>query len=225
MSGNVPVLVLIVVFVGCLVAFFWWLGAKRKSEVAGLQSQLTPHGWTWSERDDHVFAGLTVLPFERGHSQRAHEVIHGAQPPIIAFTYRWTTGSGDNRNRHVRRVTMIKAGPVIPRTEVDPNTAVAKLETAAAGGDLTLELDDFNKAWTVRATDQRISHALLHPRMMERLMRPDLFGRGVFFENGWIGVIDHVVQVRDMVDHARATVAVASDIADLVPPHLVQELS
>lgn len=225
MSSSVPVLIVVVVFIGGLVAFFWWLAAKRKSEVAGLQPQLTPHGWTWSDRDDQAFAGLTVLPFERGHSQRAHDVIRGAQPAMLAFTYRWTTGSGDNRNRHVRRVTMLKAGPVIPRTEVEPDTVVAKLETAAAGGDLNVELEDFNKAWSVRASDQRISHALLHPRMIERLMQPDLFGRGVFFENGWIGIVDYVVQVRDMVDHARNTLAVASDIADLIPAHLVRELS
>jgi hypothetical protein len=225
MSISIPSLILLVVVTGAIVGFFWWLAAKRRSDVAGLTPHLQQHGWTWAERDDQVFAGLTAIPFGRGHSQRAHEVIQGTEPVMRAFTFRWTTGSGDNRNRHVRRVTMIKAGPVIPLTEVEPDTVVAKLETAAAGGDLNVELADFNKAWSVRATDQRISHALLHPRMIERFMQPDLYGRGVFFEQGWIGVIDHVVQVRDVVDHTRSTLAIASDLADLIPPHLVRELA
>lgn len=108
----------------------------------------------------------------------------------------------------------------LPKLEIEADTAVAKMRTAAAGGDHDVELAQFNKAWSVRATDERVSHAVLNPAMVERFMKPDLLGRAVFFEKGRIGLVDQVVQLEDIVLHTDASVAVLRDIEALIPDFL-----
>jgi hypothetical protein len=152
-------------------------------------------------------------------------VIRGEVPAFTAFTYMWRTGSGDSKNSHTRQITMLRTGPVLPRTEVEPQTIVARAETAAAGGDLDIELADFNRAWSVRSQDQRVSHALLHPRMVERIMQPDLSGRGIFFENGHLAIVDHVIHVPRLAEHTASTVEVLRELAALIPSHLAKEYS
>jgi hypothetical protein len=222
MTGT-PAAIVVIIFVLGMVGFVVWLVLKRKADVAGLRTEVEQHGWSLVERDDALVEGYVSLPFGRGHAQHARDVIRGDSPTFVAFTYLWRTGSGDSKNSHTRQVTMLAAGPVLPRTEVEPQTIVARAETAAAGGDLDVELADFNRAWSVRSEDTRVSHALLHPRMVERIMQPDLFGRGIFFENGRVAIVDHVVQVPHLAEHTAATLVILQELADLIPPHLARD--
>lgn len=224
MTGT-PALIIFVIFVAGLVAFVVWLVRKRKAEVATLMPQLASRGWSHAERDDSVFAGLSALPFGRGNGAMARDVLRASDPEFVAYTYRWRTGSGEHKNDHTRRITMLKQGPEVPLFEVEPQTVVARVETAAAGGDLDVELADFNRAWSVRATDPRVTHAMLHPRMVERFMHPDMFGRGVFFEGGWIAMVDQGVQTPMLAEHAEQSLAILRELAALIPPHLVKEFS
>lgn len=204
-----------------------WLVVENRSRKAALskvQAEIADTDLSFVERDNSLFVGLTVNPFELGLRRSANEVLRNEAGTFASFTYRWSTGSS-KRNEHTRRVTWIKAGPVLPRLEVEPDTAVAKVRTAVEGGDHDVELSDFNKAWSVRASDDRVGHAVLHPRMIERLMKDDLYGRTVFFEDGRIGVVDYVIQLADLADHAVVTRALLEQLADLIPDHLRKEFS
>ena len=99
----------------------------------------------------------------------------------------------------------------------------SSVETAMSGGDMDIELAAFNRAWSVRSTVATAAHAVLHPRMVERFMDPAMRFRGVFFDQGWLGIVDNVVQVPALVDHAADTVTVAKEFEALIPPHLVRE--
>lgn len=120
---------------------------------------------------------------------------------------------------------MLVAGPTLPLLEVEADTIVAKMRTTVAGGDHDVELAEFNKAWSVRTSDERVGHAVLHPAMIERFMNPDLYGRSVFFEKGRIGLVDYVVQLEDIVTHTDASVAVLRELEALIPQHLRTEFS
>lgn len=212
--------VLIVAMVGGVGAWVVVSNRKRKATLAAFEAPLADRGWAFTERWDDAAAGLTVIPFNAGNHRRCEDVIRSGDGAVVSFSYYWTTGSGDNKNRHTRRVTMLRGGPLLPRLEVEADTIVAKIRAAAAGGDHNVELAEFNKAWSVRATDERVSHAVLHPLMIDRFMQPDLWGRSVFFEAGHVGLVDYVVQLENIVTHTDAAVAILREIEALIPNFL-----
>ncbi len=217
--------VLMIVMVGGVGAWIVIEGRRRKATTAALAEPLSARGWTLAERGDHVAAGLTVVPFGAGSQRRCEDVIQSRDKDIVSFTYRWTTGSGKNKNHHTRRVTMLMGGPNLPKLEVEADTVIAKMRAVASGGDHNVELAEFNKAWSVRATDERAGHAVLHPLMIDRFMQPDLWGRAVFFERGGVGLVDYVVQFEDIVTHTDAAVATLRDIDRLIPEFLRAEFA
>ncbi len=217
--------VLVIGMVGGVGAWVVLDGRKRKAATAALAAPLSERGWTLTARGDQVAAGLSVVPFGAGSQRRCEDVIQSRDKGIVSFTYRWTTGSGEHKNHHTRRVTMLLGGPKLPKLEVDADTVVAKLRAAVSGGDHNVELAEFNKAWSVRATDERVGHAVIHPLMIDRFMKPDLVGRSVFFEKGRIGLVDYVVKLEDIVIHADAAVATLHDIDRLIPELLRAEFA
>ena len=60
-----------------------------------------------------------------GSQRRCEDVIQSRDKNIVSFTYRWTTGSGEHKNHHTRRVTMLLGGPKLPKLEVDADTVIA----------------------------------------------------------------------------------------------------
>jgi hypothetical protein len=224
MTGT-PAAIVFVLFVAGMIAYIVWVLRKRKNELALVKTEAQSRNWQFMERDDSRATGFESLPFGRGHSQHASDVLTDDAGSFSSFTYTWRTGSGDSKNSHTRRITALQSGAFIPRTEVEPQTIVAKVETAAAGGDLDVELADFNRAWSVRAADPRVSHALLHPRMVERIMAPDLVGRGIFFEGGYVAIVDYVIQTPQLVAHTEVTIAILEELGALIPGHLAKEFS
>jgi hypothetical protein len=218
---SIGTVVVVVLVIGAIVGFLVWSARKRKVEVATVSAAVAARGWTWAENDNSVFAGLAPMMFGAGRNQRADDVVKG--PDFVAYSFRWITGQGDRKDTHTRRVTMVRTPVRLPMMEVVPQNVVTAIETAASGGDLDVELAAFNKAWSVRSTEQSVSHAVLHPRMIERFMDPQMRFRGVFFDAGWIGIVDNVVPTATLADHAESTVAVAREIEALLPPHLVRE--
>lgn len=214
-------IVVVVLVVGAIVGFFVWSARKRKAEVATLSAAVTARSWAWAENDNSVFAGLTPMMFSAGRDQRADDVVKG--PDFVAYSFRWVTGQGDRKDTHTRRVTMVRTPVRVPMMEVVPQNVVASIETAASGGDMDVELAAFNKAWSVRSTEQSVAHAVLHPRMVERFMDAQMRFRGVFLDAGWIGIVDNAVPTATLAEHAESTVAVAREIEALIPPHVVRE--
>jgi hypothetical protein len=212
--------VLIVAMVGGVSAWVVLDSRTRTRTNASLREEAAAHGWNLVDRDDTAFAPFTGVPFGKGSSQRAEDVVRSAGGEVTSFTYRWFTGAGGNKNGHTRRVTVLRAGPTLPRLEVEPGTMIAKANALAHGSEMNLELVDFEKAWSVRATDDRVGHAVMHPRMMERFMSQDLWARSVFFEAGLVGIVDMIVQRPHVVTHTVDTLAVLREIEELIPDFL-----
>ena len=87
---------------------------------------------------------------------------------------------------------------------------------------MRFESAHFNAAWRVRCDHPYFAHAFCHPRLMERLLRPDLAGLSVLVAGGEIAVHAPGATALDAVE-ARA--AVVADLVHLVPPHLSAEHS
>ncbi|NTV39404.1 MAG: hypothetical protein HGA51_05535, partial [Demequinaceae bacterium] len=170
--------VLLIAMVGGVGTWVFMDTRKRKAATASLAAPLATRGWTLAGRGDRVAAGLSVAPFGVGSQRRCEDVIQARDKGVVSFTYRWTTGSGENKSHHARRVVMLLGRQKLPTLEVGSGKV-----GATAAGDQGVE-QAFPTGWSVRAADGRVGHAVLHPHMIDRFMKPDLLGRSVFFEKG-----------------------------------------
>ena len=64
----------------------------------------------------------------------------------------------------------------LPTLELTAEGVGAKLAKAFGGQDIEFESEDFNRAWRVEAGDAKFAHDVVHPRLMERLLRADARG-------------------------------------------------
>jgi hypothetical protein len=102
--------------------------------------------------------------------------------PAVSFTYRWTTGSGRQRTTHACHVVVLDLPAFLPTVQLTPDGLGAKLTKAVGGQDIQFESDDFNRAWRVESRDLPVAHAIVNPRLMERLMRSDASGESLRIE-------------------------------------------
>lgn len=183
-SGAVMLVLVPVLGIGFLVLTFW-LQHKRKQ---ALQLWAARNGWTYVDRDDSWTRLQRGQPFEQGHDRRASEVLQGRYEsmPAVSFAYRWSTGSGKEETTHTAHVVAVGLPAYLPTLEVTPEGLGARLVKMLGAQDMQFESEDFNRAYRVAAGDQRTAHAVLHPRLMERLLRADAVGSSWRIEGPWI---------------------------------------
>ena len=171
---GVPVLLL---FVGIplLIAAALYFQHQR---VKAIQAWATRTGWTYVGTDPSLVRRWNGQPFNAGHSRRVSELVTGSfgKHRAMSFSYRYTTGSGKNQSTRVYHVVAVSLPAFLPTLEVTPEGFGAKLAKTFGGQDIQFESEDFNQAWRVTARMSRFAHDVLHPRLMERLMRADARG-------------------------------------------------
>jgi hypothetical protein len=174
-----PVLVVVVVI--ALLVGAWWLRRRRTERLVAWANAT---GWQLVGSDGSLTTRWTGHPFGQGYGRRATEVLRGPFEGMsaLSFTYRWTTGSGRQRTSHVRHVVTIDLPAFLPNLELTPDGVGAKLAKAVGGQDIQFESDGFNRAWRVESRDLPVAHAIVNPRLMERLMRPDARGESLRIE-------------------------------------------
>lgn len=153
-----------------------WLQHQRR--VKALQTWAAQTGWTYVGSDDSLVERWRGQPFGVGTSRRVSELVVGrfGPYPAMSFAYRYTTGSGKDRHTYTFHVVTLTMPAWLPGLQLTPQGLGARLVSAFGGQDLEFESVDFNQRWRVEARDPRFAHDVLHPRMLERLVRPDALG-------------------------------------------------
>lgn len=225
MLGLVIVGALLVgaLLVGGLIAYLSYLADKRRREALAAFAQ--GRGWTYVGEDPYLVGRFDGAPFGRGFGRRASNAIRGVHldRPFVAFDYRYKEqqGSGKERRTVTYRfsITVVEHGVVTPGLVVDPENFLERFAGRIFNSDIELESEDFNRAFRVNSPDRRFASAVLHPRMMEHLMR--------FQELGWRLEGDAMLLVEDgRYDPSGidGRLAVMDSILDLVPEFLWREL-
>lgn len=183
-----------------------WRGGRRAREVRRWARE---HGWrAESPRTRTIIGGTEVM----------RRFIDGI--PVTSCTTEydpdWRRGVDTTRFRHVVTSPVGAGFPTL--TMVQRGGA----QRAPAGPDQTpalgFEWAAFNAGWQVECADTRFAHDFCHPRLMERLMRPDVAGLSVLVAGGDVAVHAPGATALDAVE-ARA--AVLTDLVRLVPPYLI----
>lgn len=146
--------------------------SRRRAAVSAFaQSQ----GWAFVPTDPKLADRWRGTPFGEGYEREANCVLTGERNGrrFIAFDYTYVTrGSGKTgrlvRRRHHFGVVAVTLPGALPWLTVEPQN---RFIAALGGADLDLESERFNHNFRVRADDERFGYAVLHPQLMEVLLR------------------------------------------------------
>lgn len=133
-------------------------------------------GWTFTERDDAVLAGLSGPPFETGHSREASDVVSGSLGglEVTAFEYHYSLNvptSFANRQSAVFHRVMIGALPgPIPAFSVTPAGVRARVGQALGFSDVTTGHERFDRSFRCHAADSEAFVAFFTGRRAELLL-------------------------------------------------------
>ena len=135
-------------------------------------------GWQYVGTDPALVNRWHGQPFGVGRSRRVSELVVGRYRGRAASSFRYTyrTGSGKNSSTHTFHVVAVASSAYLPTLELTREGLGARLAKTFGGQDIQFESEDFNRAWRVRADDAKFAHDIVHPRLMERLLRPDAEG-------------------------------------------------
>lgn len=165
------------VLMGLLV---WWSAVSHRKHQAALDAWLAARGWHRQPADRSLVSRWRGSPFGTGDSRKVTDVVAGTFQgrDLTSFVYSYETSSTDSDGKrttttHTFHVVTLQLPAFLPDLEVTPESIGSRLATAFGKTDLDVESAEFNKRFAVRATDLAVGHAILNPRLVERLLRDD----------------------------------------------------
>lgn len=155
--------------VGAVRAFPRWLVRRR------LRAWAKACGWSYVARDDSWTTISRDPPFGRGPGVHADDVVHGLFQgvPVTSFDLRTTVWFGYARYTFHRHVVVLRLPVPLPVVQVRPEGLGSAVDTLRGEEDVETESDEFNRTFRVSCEDPSTASAVLHPRLIERLLRPD----------------------------------------------------
>ena len=196
-AALLPVLVIGGIALVALVAYLAWKAEQQR--IAEVQAWAAARGWTYTARDDSWHRTFAGAPFTSGHDRRSTKVLtgphDGRRAAVFDFVHHTTETStdaqGHTRSREVAHwfnVVAVSLGAATPGLSVSPEGVFSRLVGRMFNRDIELESEDFNRAFTVTSDDRRFAFDVLHPRMMELLLRhPDTAWR---IDQGWLLTVE-----------------------------------
>lgn len=176
MRGSTVLIVLVgVLIAGGMLYFNYYRAKKRRELFAGFATQ---QGWSYLPANNSLAGQWGGTPFQTGDNWRVKNVMSGPfnGHQMVAFDYSYQTHSTDSKGR--RRTTTHNFGVVVlqmpgalPQLQVTHEGIFGGAIANAFGfRDLQFESEQFNRAFRVKADDERFGHAVVTPRMMEMLL-------------------------------------------------------
>lgn len=147
------------------------VGRRRR---ARLVAWAAVNGWQYRAVAPELTGCWHGAPFGIGSSRRASDVLTGTWEGRAAtsFRYQYSTTNGKQRTTYTFAVVVLGLPAFLPTLELTPEGLGARIAKAIGGQDLEFESADFNRAWRVTSRMPRFAYDVVHPRLMERLLRP-----------------------------------------------------
>lgn len=214
-SGFV-VLVVLFVFLVIGIGIIGFLQAKKRREE--LAAYAVSRGWRFEAYQPLLVDRFQGAPFGIGDDRTAENAVYGQHEgrDFVSFDYQYETSSGSGKDRttttHTFSVLALSMGVSMPSLTVDPENFLERFVGRLTNSDIDLELEEFNRAFTVTSPDRKFASDVLHPRMMEFLLQH----RDV----GWRFERDSMLVVasgRRSIPEIDATLALMDQIAEQVP--------
>ena len=216
--------------VGLAVYFSHKAVEQRRKELAALAAEL---GWSFEPAKDssHDSRYSQFEVFRKGHSRAAYNTLAGslaidgrAFPATMGdFTYKVTSSNGKTTTTHTYNFSyLIVHLPfrAVPDLFIRPENLFDKFAAAIGFDDIDFESAEFSRKFLVKSGDKRFAYAVIHPRMMEFLMRSP--GRTIDLERGCVCLTSG--GSRWSVPEFRGNTGWIREFFDLWPDHLTADL-
>ena len=111
--------------------------------------------------------------FGHGHSKRASNVMGGERDgrSVVAFDYRYTTGSGKNQTTHHYQGAVLEMPIVAPRLRMRRESVLDRVASWVGYDDIDFESDEFSRRYHVKSEDRRFAYDILHAQLIDYFLR------------------------------------------------------
>lgn len=171
MFRDPTILILMLLFAAAGVIWQRYSARAAAERRRRLEDWARARGWHYSAGDDRLVRHWNGPPFVgRGW---ATDVFTGEVDgrSFTAFEYGYEEGSGDDSVTRRFQVTALALPVPLPMLWIAPERAFNRFTRRLGSQDIDFESAEFNRTFVVRADDERYAHAVIHPRMMEYLLR------------------------------------------------------
>jgi hypothetical protein len=188
---NQAFLIIIFIIIAVVIGIVsYYTNLKRQQE---WQQFAANHGLIYSKYDTMSIPEFysEYQLFREGHSRKATNICQGMEKDIkiLAFDYRYTTGSGKNSQTHYFTPLIIESNLVFKPLFIRPENLFDKIGAAVGFDDIDFESAEFSKKYYVKCPDKKFAYDIIHARMMEFLlecqnMNIETQGDSVLFHQG-----------------------------------------
>ncbi|WP_297083083.1 hypothetical protein [uncultured Demequina sp.] len=183
------------------------------------------HGWEYVRMTREYGVRFDTFPFATGVRRRQESLVRGDYGGVrcATFAHVFETETDDDHRSAVataHQVTLAELPVALPRLDIVPEGIAAQVAKGFGGGDVDVESHAFNRRWRVRADDARYAHAVLDPRMVERLLQVDAEGLALRIEGGAVLTWQ---QGRQGPEELSRRLSVVTSIAKRIPEHVLRE--
>lgn len=178
MDGAVVFVVLGLGLVAAVAAaVIGWVNEKKRREA--LAELARNQGWQYFPEKNHAAARhyAFVNRLKRGDNRYLRHRFSGSRggEDFDAFEYHYqvTRGSGKNRRttHYYFRVAALRLPRRFAELTVEPEGIMDKVAAALGFDDIDFESAEFSRKFRVLSPDKKFAYDVIHPRMMEVLMR------------------------------------------------------
>lgn len=200
-----------------------WVRSRRMHDE--YQDFAKTHGWTYTATSYQFNQRFSGFPFGQGTARRQESLVQGAyngqQCATFAHVFEMRrSGETSPMATQAYQVTLAELPVALPRIDIVPENLPATIAKALGGGDVDVESYEFNQRWRVITHDHRYAHAVLDPRMIERLLQTDVEGLGIRIDGG----AAYVWSTGRQGAHTLARrLGVVTGIARRIPDHVLRE--
>lgn len=219
-AGVLPALSLLPLVIGpVVIGLGIWFRLRRRLRIL---AWARASGWTYVGTDRSLVDRWQGEPFGKGHTRATSDVMVGrwAGRPAISFTYSYRSGSGKDESTFSFHVVALPLPAYLSTLELTPEGFGDRLAKVFGGQDIQFESDEFNRAWRVRSPNPRFAHDVVHPRLMERLLRAD--ARGVSLRIGGTDIVTWA-DGETRTDRIAGRLALMTAVVDSVPRFVWQD--
>ena len=149
--------------------------AQMKREALG-QSWAAARGCNFSPTNPLLLQCLRGDTFPGGFNARVHEYIEGKTPDgrtfcSFMYVYEESSVSESGSSTVDRAIVMVRLPTALPSLSVTLEGIDDKVQKILGGQDIELESEEFNRLFRIESPVEGFAYGVLHPRMMEWLMR------------------------------------------------------
>jgi hypothetical protein len=209
---------------GAVIVSLWlWDGFSEERQQSAMAKFARATGWDFAFQTMDYTRWFRGYPFDQGREPRDLTAVQGTYSGrrCASFTHEVVTSiQGENKQTECWQITLVELPYPLSVVEITPEDGAAKAEIAIGGQDIKFESQAFNDAWRVRAGNLKYAHDVIHPRMMERLLKPDAAGIAIRIEGR--AVLSWQAGRRGPEDLARR-LGVLTSVAKLIPDFVLRE--